>query len=164
MLTLGLSRVLKRCSTNSIAISNTLNRTCVAIGDPMLSMHPVRFIQSQHNRGRQQPNYDSWSEDEEQDLSKYEGQGERNYGRGRFEGDQWGQDYVDPRNEVKGYTSNSQSIQTVTYEDLDCDDLSLEDMSENIREKLDGHGVTELFPVQKATYKLFLDGRQLIVK
>ena len=40
----------------------------------------------------------------------------------------------------------------------------MEDLTESVREHLESQGVDELFPVQQATFKLFTEGEELIVK
>lgn len=60
--------------------------------------------------------------------------------------------------------SYSDKIQRLTYEDLNCDAVSLDVLSDYSRNELTKNGITELFPVQKAAYKLFVEGEELIVK
>ena len=43
-------------------------------------------------------------------------------------------------------------------------ETKLEDLRPSIQEKLKSEGVKELFAVQKYTYKVFLEGYELIVK
>jgi len=40
----------------------------------------------------------------------------------------------------------------------------LKDLHEETRKKLEGEGVKELMPVQQVTYKLFLEGNEIVVK
>lgn len=42
--------------------------------------------------------------------------------------------------------------------------VKIEDLREYQQEKLHANGVTDLFPVQKACYNLFVEGREIIVK
>lgn len=41
---------------------------------------------------------------------------------------------------------------------------TMEDINEKTRNKLEKNGITELFPVQQATFDLFVKGAELIVK
>lgn len=47
---------------------------------------------------------------------------------------------------------------------MNCDGLSLEKFSDETVLKMQKNGIEELFPVQKAVYQLFVDGKELIVK
>jgi len=47
---------------------------------------------------------------------------------------------------------------------LNCDEVTTEVLDERSRDVLAANGINELFPVQKAAYKLFVDGEELIVK
>ena len=60
--------------------------------------------------------------------------------------------------------SYSSSIKRLTYEDLNCDEVTTDVLDERSRQVLEKNGITELFPVQKAAYSLFVDGEELIVK
>jgi superfamily II DNA/RNA helicase len=40
----------------------------------------------------------------------------------------------------------------------------LKDLHEETREKLESEGVKELLPVQQVTYKLFVEGNEIVVK
>lgn len=64
----------------------------------------------------------------------------------------------------EGYSKNAGMIKTVTYDDLDCESVSVDDLSDRISTRLTRGGIQDLFPVQKAAYKLFIEGRELIVK
>lgn len=52
----------------------------------------------------------------------------------------------------------------MTYEDLNCDGVTLSVLNERSRAALVKEGIEDLFPVQKAAYKLFIEGEELIVK
>ena len=52
----------------------------------------------------------------------------------------------------------------MTYEELNCDGVDVNVLDDHSRLHLERAGITELFPVQKAAYKLFVEGEELIVK
>ena len=60
--------------------------------------------------------------------------------------------------------SYSSDIKRLTYEDIDCDDVTTDYLDQKSQSMLERGGITELFPVQKAAYKLFIEGEELIVK
>ena len=60
--------------------------------------------------------------------------------------------------------SYSSDIKRLTYEDIDCDDVTTDYLDQKSQSMLERGGITELFPVQKAAYKLFVEGEELIVK
>jgi len=64
---------------------------------------------------------------------------------------------------VERFTKNSGKIETMTLEDI-TKKVTLEDLHIASQEKLVKEGISELFPVQQATYDLFVQGRELIVK
>jgi len=66
--------------------------------------------------------------------------------------------------DVADYVAYSDKIQRLTYEELNCDEVTTEVLDERSRSVLAANGINELFPVQKAAYKLFVDGEELIVK
>lgn len=103
----------------------------------------------------------------------YDGQSQsNNYNRDRRSNPSWNQDrressYRQPEDdeaEVTGYISYSDKVRRVTYEDLNCDEVNMDILDKRAQEVLSRNGITELFPVQKAAYKLFVDGEELIVK
>lgn len=77
-----------------------------------------------------------------------------------------GRDFSQQRHEedAEGYVSYSDKIQRLTYADIDCDDVTIDALDDSSRRMLQKGGIKELFPVQKAAYRLFVDGRELIVK
>jgi len=64
---------------------------------------------------------------------------------------------------AKTFTSNSLSIKTVTLDQID-NQVTLEELRPETKNRLQAANVLELFPVQQAVYSLFLEGRELIVK
>ena len=65
---------------------------------------------------------------------------------------------------MSDYVSYSDKIRRLTYDDLNCDAVSLDILDERSRNVLESNGIEDLFPVQKAAYKLFIEGEELIVK
>ena len=60
--------------------------------------------------------------------------------------------------------SYSNNVKRLTFEDIECDDVTVESLDQKSQSMLQRGGITELFPVQKAAYRLFVDGEELIVK
>ena len=55
--------------------------------------------------------------------------------------------------------SFSSGIKRVTYDEIGCEgDVSIDMLDEKAKTMLARGGITELFPVQKAAYKLFVEG------
>jgi len=55
-------------------------------------------------------------------------------------------------------------VKRLTYEELNCDEVTIDVLDKRAKDVLSKNGITELFPVQKAAYKLFVEGEELIVK
>ena len=55
-------------------------------------------------------------------------------------------------------------IKTMTIDDVDTDSVTIDALSERIANRLRRGGIDDLFPVQKAAYKLFIENNELIVK
>lgn len=66
--------------------------------------------------------------------------------------------------DAAAYVSYSDKIKRLTYDELNCDNITADILDERSRMVLERNGITELFPVQKAAYKLFVEGEELIVK
>ena len=65
------------------------------------------------------------------------------------------------------FNKNSTKIEVLKGEEMEANADSyckFDDLRESQREKLSANGVTDMFPVQKACYNLFVDGREIIVK
>ena len=71
---------------------------------------------------------------------------------------------MDEDEEIRGYVSYSDKVRRLTYDDLNCDEVDMDILPQRAKEVLTSNGITSLFPVQKAAYKLFVDGEELIVK
>lgn len=67
------------------------------------------------------------------------------------------------REDTRGFTENSAKVVTMTLDDIE-DKVTLADLNPGMRQRLERHDIKELFPVQQACYKLFTEGRGLIVK
>jgi superfamily II DNA/RNA helicase len=61
------------------------------------------------------------------------------------------------------FTRNTTGIETLTLEEI-TDLATMENLRPRTRQLLNKNGIEELFPSQQATFKLFVDGRELIVK
>lgn len=64
------------------------------------------------------------------------------------------------------YTKNAVGIQTFTGEDIDGSEMEskFSDLRPDMQKRLQSKGIEELFAVQKYTYKMFIEGFELIVK
>ena len=61
------------------------------------------------------------------------------------------------------YTKNTRGIKVLTHEEIP-DAASFSDLSAKQQSKLQQNGIDELFPVQSCVYKLFTEGKELVVK
>lgn len=65
------------------------------------------------------------------------------------------------------FNVNSSKIEVLKEKDMEANAESLckiEDLRDHQQEKLAKNGINDLFPVQKACYNLFVEGREIIVK
>ena len=109
---------------------------------------------------------DDYSQD---DYDDFDAKPQRRGGGGGYRFNERGRDdgYHSIRQQdvsASDYVSYSEKVQRLTYEDLNCDEVDTTVLDDSARNLLEGNGITELFPVQKAAYKLFIDGEELIVK
>ena len=58
----------------------------------------------------------------------------------------------------------SNKLTILTKENADEMEFSFEELSSGVQRRLERAGITDLFPVQKASFKLFMEGKELIVK
>jgi len=49
--------------------------------------------------------------------------------------------------DAEGYVSYSEKVKRLTFEEIDCDDVTIDNLDEKSKAMLDKGGITELFPV-----------------
>lgn len=64
------------------------------------------------------------------------------------------------------YTKNHKGIQIFTPKSFEGTEMEtkMEDLRQSIQDRLRKEGIKELFNVQRFTYKVFLEGLEIIVK
>lgn len=93
-----------------------------------------------------------------------QGGGDRNsqYGYGEKSPNKYRRD-SNANDEFKTFKAKKQFIETVTLDEI-TEKVTLADLTPDMSSRLKKAGVAELLPVQQATYKLFLGGREILVK
>lgn len=69
----------------------------------------------------------------------------------------------DENQRADNYTKNLTGLKTLTLEEIE-DKSSIDDLRPRTAQLLKKNGIEELFPVQEAAFKLFVDGKELVVK
>ena len=69
------------------------------------------------------------------------------------------------RYDNQNFKPKKEVLNTMSLEDFeDTQKVMLSDLHEDTRNRLESEGVKELLPVQQVTYKLFIEGNEIVVK
>ena len=69
------------------------------------------------------------------------------------------------RYDNQNFKPKKEVLNTMRLEDFeDTQKVMLSDLHEDTRNRLESEGVKELLPVQQVTYKLFIEGNEIVVK